>query len=158
MEKKIDEKQQDCLTAEVREIPPDVQHGKFSEAHIDREGRKQKIGNDLRSDGRKENTKHHEQLAEEAVSEEEHRGGNEDRQNCKRTDEIHRRVQLCKPRDQRAERKTARFQQECRLAAKSRREAAVRGIPQHCQAEQIMNHKYNIARHRPASLRSILFA
>ena len=150
MEKKIDEKQQDCLTAEVREIPPDVQHGKFSEAHIDREGRKQKIGNDLRSDGRKENTKHHEQLAEEAVS--------EDRQNCKRTDEIHRRVQLCKPRDQRAERKTARFQQECRLAAKSRREAAVRGIPQHCQAEQIMNHKYNIARHRPASLRSILFA
>lgn len=41
VEKKIDEKQQDRFTTEVRKIPPDVWYGEFSEVYIDCEGRKQ---------------------------------------------------------------------------------------------------------------------
>lgn len=130
-EQQVDKKQEDRLAAEIRQIPPDIQHGIIPVMRIDRDGRKQQIGNELRRNDRGINAEHDEQLPEEPVLKEEQRKEKEDRHDRKGTNGVQQRQQLRKAADQCAEGKPARLQRDRGPAGKPQLQTVICGVPHH---------------------------
>lgn len=153
----VDKKQEDRLAAEIRQIPPDIQHGIIPVMRINRDGREQQIGNELRRNDRGINAEHDEQLPEEPVLKENQRKGKEYRHDRKGANGVQQWQQLREAADQCAEGKPARLQQNGRPAGKPRLQAVICGVPHHSQAEQVMYREYEIAEHFKTSYFMLFF-
>ena len=114
---------------------------------INRDGRQQQIGNELRRNDRGINAEHDKQLPKKPVLKEKQRKGKEDRHERKGTNGVQQRQQLRKAADQCAEGKPARLQRDRGPAGEPQLQAVICGVPHHSQAEQIMNGENKIAKH-----------